>query len=130
MKDDGVAVRVEANGHVADARITRPDELNPLLFQLGPRSGHVGDAKGKAADTRLELDSVGGRIPEGKRDLARCQFARVVLVYRQTKNVPVPGARAVGVERRDRNEVNTLDVQATKDRFLKCGEPAVAAESS
>src|SRR6266516_6080180 len=110
MQDDRVLVRVDADDHVADAGVPLADDPNALLLKLGLRRLDVVHAQREARDVRLELDAFLLRLPERQRHLARRQLVRVVRVLGEPEEVAVPRPGALGVTRRDVEEVDPLDV--------------------
>ena len=70
----------------------------------------VGHADREAGDVRLELDTLLLGIPEGQRDVRRLDFGPLVRALRNPEHVPVELDRPLDVTRRDRDEVDLLDL--------------------
>ena len=111
MQDERVPVRVDEEGHVADARVVLPDELDALRLELGSRGGDVRDAqRDPMAGTALELHALILRLPDGQRDVARLELRGLARVLRQPQHVAVERDGALDVPRRDVHEVDALDL--------------------
>src|SRR5262245_64096677 len=95
---------------MADTAVLGTEELDALRLELGPCGRDVGNAKRDSAHHRQELDPVAFRLPESERHLARSDLARVVRVQRQPERLVVEGARPLDVARRDRDEIDSLDL--------------------
>src|SRR5205085_1910369 len=76
-------------------------------------------AQREAGDVRLELDAFLLRLPERQRHLTCRQLVRVVRVLGEPEGVAVPRAGALGVTRRDVDEVDPLDVHWS-GAYLRC----------
>src|SRR5947207_609906 len=110
MQDDCVLVRVDADDHVADTGVPLAHDCNALLLELGLGRLDVVHAQRETRDVRLELDALLLRLPERQRHLACRQLVRVVRVLGEPEEVAVPRAGALGVTRRDVEEVDPLDL--------------------
>jgi hypothetical protein len=106
-----VAVGVGEDRHVADAGVERvAEEGHALGLQLRARRVDVLHAqRQRVAGLSDELHPDLLRLPDAKTSGARPLLVRRVLVGAHAKDVAVEAACAVGVLRRDADEVELLD---------------------
>src|SRR5438132_12533664 len=115
MQDHVIAVRIGAEGHVADTAVVGSRELDAFRLELGARSRDVRDAQRDAAEVWGEVDSVALGIPEGERHLAGRHLARVVRIERQPESLVVESSRPLGVARRNGYEVDAFGLHQGKE---------------
>jgi hypothetical protein len=95
---------------VADARVVDPDHLAADGANLLDRGLHVCDPQPDSRSVRLELLAVGLRVPEGECDVRGLDLSVGVFALSEAQHVAVPGHGPTSVTRRDRHEVDLLDL--------------------
>src|SRR3990170_3286749 len=113
VEDDRVPIRVAEEAHVANAGVVCAlvEELDTSAFEFLSCSGDVRDADREACHVRLEREALLLRLPERERYVGRLDLTVRVLGLRETKHVAVEGNRTIEVARRDRDEVDALDLE-------------------
>src|SRR5256885_10497546 len=109
VEDDGVAVRVPDEAHVADAAVLDAHDLRARGASLVDCRADVRDAESHAGDVRREHLAVVLGVPERERHVRRLDLALRHRARNKPKHVTVESGRPRHVARRDRHEVHLLD---------------------
>jgi hypothetical protein len=111
VQDQGVAIGILEESHVADARIPFADEFDALRLELRPRGRHVGDSQRDTVRAALrELDPLVLGLPDCERDVACLELRRLARVLRQPEHVAIERDRPLDVTRRDVDEIDAFDL--------------------